>query len=327
MLLAVEDLAVEYAPPSVRSVGAAPLARAVDGVTLSLAAGQALALVGESGSGKTTVALALFGLLPMGARVVRGAARLDGTDLLGRDAGVLGGLRGARMALVFQDAGAALHPTLTIGDQVGEPLRIHRSASRGEARAEAVRLLARVGIGDAASCARRYPHQLSGGMRQRALLAMAIACGPALLVADEPTGALDVTVQAEVLDLLDRLRVAHGMALLHVTHDLALAAERSDEVAVMYAGRVVERAPTQLLFRAPAHPYTAQLLRDLALGRSADGEPAPARDSSDQPVGVAGGCAFRGRCPGARARCSEEAPALLPLDAERAVRCHFPVCA
>ena len=329
MLLAVDDLAVEYAGLP------APL-RAVDGVSLSVERGRALALVGASGSGKTTTALALLSLLPPGAQVVRGAVRFEGRDLVHLDEAARSTLRGSRMAMVFQDAGGALHPMLSVGEQVGEPLRIHRGAGRREARAEAVRLLTRVGIGDAAGCADRFPHQLSGGMRQRALLAMAIACEPALLVADEPTGALDVTVQASILDLLDELRAERGMAVLHVTHDLALAAERSDEVAVMYAGQLVERGPVAALFSRPAHPYTAALLRALpGNGDGAAPTAAAAGGCSRSPGGgppeterpATTGCRFRHRCPEARPRCAEESPGVTALDAARDVRCHFPLVA
>jgi oligopeptide/dipeptide ABC transporter ATP-binding protein len=312
VLLVASALTVEYGG-----------VRVVDDVSLAIDAGGALALVGESGAGKTTTALALAALLPAAARVVGGTAILDGVDLLGGGEAARAHLRGARIAFVFQDAAAALHPLFTVGDQVGEPLRIHRGVDARSARSQAVDLLRLVGISDAAGVAASHPHQLSGGTQKRALVATALALDPPILVADEPTAGLDAPVAAALLDLLDARRRERGMALLMVTHDLAVAA-RAGEIAVMYAGRIVERAPAAALLSRPAHPYTAGLLR--ALPRL-DGDPRPLDEiaaAAPSPTPAAG-CRFRARCPSAQARCAEEEPALLPTDGARTIRCHFPL--
>lgn len=306
------------------------MALALDGVSLSLDRGGSLAVVGGSGAGKSTLALLLLGLLPPAARVVRGAVRFEGTDMLSLDERSLRALRGRRVAMVFQDAGAALHPLRTALDQVAEPLRIQRGAGESEARKEALRTLALAGIADPEAVGARYPHQLSGGTRQRVLVAMAIACQPALLVADEPTSSLDVTVQAAVLDRLEALRRERGMALLHVTHDLPLAAARADEVAVLHAGRLVERGPSTAVLARPAHPYTAALTAawdKLAGLRSGATDPVEGRLGGALSAEAPRGCHLRARCPIAKARCAEETPRLLPLSPTRAVRCHAPLVA
>ena len=246
-LLIVEKLSVAF--------GARP---AVDNVSFSLERGRTLGLVGESGSGKSTVALALMGLLPPAARVLSGAIRFDGTDVIGASGKALNALRGKRIAMIFQEPTAALDPVMTIGDQVAEPFVIHERQSWKSARAEARRLLERVGI--PAERAGSYPFELSGGQRQRAMIASAIALKPALLVADEPTTALDVTVQKDILDLLLDLQAEIGMAMVFISHDLAVVSGMADTIAVMQAGTVVEQGPADAVINNPREPYTQALL-------------------------------------------------------------------
>ncbi|GLW10988.1 hypothetical protein Misp01_61160 [Microtetraspora sp. NBRC 13810] len=247
-LLEVEDLTVRFGDSTV-----------VAGVRLSLGAGERLGLIGESGSGKTLTALAVAGLLPPGAAVT-GSVRFEGSELLGRRERAIAPLRGAGIGFVFQEPLTALNPLMRIGAQIGEPLRIHRGLSRRAARGAAAELAARVGLPDPERIVRAYPHQLSGGQRQRVGIAIAIAARPALIVADEPTTALDVTVQAEILRLLTALVEEEGSALLFISHDLAVVAQVSRRLAVMRAGRVVEEGPTLDVLRDPREPYTRQLV-------------------------------------------------------------------
>ncbi len=281
---------------------------AVDHLSFELAPGRTLGLVGESGSGKSLTALALLRLLPEPeVRIAGGSITFRGQDPAA--------VRGDRVAMVFQEPSTALNPVMTIGCQVGEPLRVHRRLSRSAAWARAVSLLEEVGIpGDRA---RAYPHEFSGGMKQRAMIAMALATGPDLLVADEPTTALDVTVQAQILDLLARLCRERHMALLLISHDLTVVAGRCDEVAVMYAGRIVEQAPTATLFAAPRHPYTAALLAARRDMREIPG--------SVPPLGaMPTGCAFADRCPRLGAGCRDALPPLDPVEPGHLVRCLYP---
>jgi ABC-type dipeptide/oligopeptide/nickel transport system ATPase component len=258
-LLAVRDLEIAF--PAGR--GWAPVVR---GIALDVGRGEVVGLVGESGSGKTLTALALLGLVPPPGRVTAGSALLElpdrsgSIDLLRLDARGLSAVRGARVGLVFQEPATAFNPVYSIGFQIAEAVRAHRRVSRREAREEAARLLDRVALAAARKRLDDYPHQLSGGQRQRAMIAMALAGGPDLLLADEPTTALDVTLQAQILELLDELRRDLGLAVLLITHDLGVVAEACDRVVVMHAGRVVETAAVDELFRAPAHPYTRELL-------------------------------------------------------------------
>jgi len=335
-LLAVENLQVEYA--ALDRPGGAP-ARAVDGVSLRLEAGQVLGLCGESGCGKTSTLLALLGLLPAGARA-RGAVLLAGQDLLTASEAELSRVRGRSVSLVFQGAASALSPVRTIGDQVGEPLRIHLGLSRRAAFERAVEELGRVGLPDPAGCARSLAHQLSGGMQKRALLAMALACRPQILLCDEPTAGLDVTVQAAVMAMLAERRRRDGTAVLLATHDLPLAAEQCDDLAVMYAGQLIEydRDARAVLTR-PTHPYTAALCAAMPGLKAASAHAGqPARPPLPSIAGTApspsewpAGCRFAARCPFVVERCRREAPELRPLaglDAgladARQVRCHFP---
>jgi oligopeptide/dipeptide ABC transporter ATP-binding protein len=304
--------------------------RAVDGVSFRLEAGRVLGLCGESGCGKTSALLALLGLLPAGARA-RGAVRLEGQELLGAAEAELARVRGRRVAVVFQGAAAALSPLRAIGDQVGEPLRIHLGLSRRAAFDRAVEELARVGLADPARCARSFAHQLSGGMQRRALLAMALCCRPALLLCDEPTAGLDVTVQAAVMALLAERRRQDGMAVLLATHDLPLAAEHCDDLAVMYAGQLVEiGADARAVLARPAHPYTVALVAAMPgiEDRPGAGAPLPSiGGTAPSPSAWPAGCRFAPRCPIAVERCRREAPRLEPvagLADGRRVRCHFP---
>jgi oligopeptide transport system ATP-binding protein len=311
----VVDLRVEI--PTARGT-----LRAVDGVSLSLRRGEALGLVGESGCGKTLTALAVLRLLPSGARVAGGRILLEGTDLLTLPERALRQVRGRRAAMVFQEPMTSLNPVYTCGDQIAEVLELHEKLARAAARARTIELLRRVGIPSPETRVDEYPHQMSGGMRQRVMIAMALACRPALLIADEPTTALDVTIQAQILELLKSLRAELGMAVLLITHDLGVVAETADRVAVMYAGQVVEQAGVRSIFRGTRHPYTAGLLASLPrLG--ADRErlrviPGTVPDPARFPAG----CRFHPRCPIAVERCRTEMPALRDVGSGHLARCH-----
>jgi peptide/nickel transport system ATP-binding protein len=296
-------------------------AEALRGVSFSLEQGQTMGLIGESGCGKTMTALALMGLLPDGARV-GGSIRFEQRELLGLDDATMAMIRGDRIAMVFQEPMTALNPVHTIGAQVAEPLRLHRGLAARQARAEALRLLERVHLPDARRRLDAYPHQLSGGQRQRVGIAIALACGPDLLIADEPTTALDVTIQREVLDLLAGLVADSGMAMLLVSHDLGVMARSVDRLAVMYAGQIVEDGPTRAVFERLAHPYTRALFaarprlglpRGTRLATIAGRVPA----LGEQPTG----CAFAERCSWAAAECRSAPPPLRPLGTGHAVRC------
>jgi peptide/nickel transport system ATP-binding protein len=309
--------------------------RAVDGVSFAVPGGATVGVVGESGSGKSVTALSILRLVadPPG-RVVGGEIWFEGRDLLKLSEREMRALRGDRISMIFQEPMTSLNPVLTVGDQVAEPLILHRSMNRRAARAEATELLRKVGIADPARRAGEYPHQLSGGMRQRVMIAMALACRPKLLIADEPTTALDVTIQAQIIELLDELRKELGMALLLITHDLGVVAESCDRVVVMYAGHVVEQADARALFERPRHPYTAGLLRSIPTFQTAQaGDRARLQEIPgmvprlDQ---LPAGCRFQDRCPRVQDRCRAEAPPLAPPEMsqgepDRLVRCFFPV--
>ena len=299
------------------------VAKAVDGVSFDVRPGETLGIVGESGCGKTVTSLAVMGLLPQPpARIVEGSSvRLAEEELVGTPESRLRQLRGNEISMVFQEPMSSLNPVYTIGDQVGETLRVHRGMDRRAARSAAVALLDEVGISDAARRVDEYPHQLSGGMRQRVMIAMAIACAPKLLIADEPTTALDVTIQAQILELLAGLRRAHGMAVLLITHDLGVVAEVCDRVAVMYAGQIVETGSVEDIFARPAHPYTRGLLASLpsidARGRRLAAIPG----SVPSPLHWPEGCRFRERCALAGAGC-ERPQELAPVGGNgRVARC------
>jgi oligopeptide/dipeptide ABC transporter ATP-binding protein len=296
--------------------------RAVRGIDLTLSAGESIAVLGESGSGKSVTGKALLGLLPESTRV-RGSIRFRGRDLVGQPDRVLREVRGAGIGMVFQDALDSLNPVYTIGSQLGELLRVRRGMQRREARAEAARLLAEVGIPDPERRLADYPFQFSGGMRQRVAIALAIALTPALLIADEPTTALDVTVQAGILRLINRLRQETGMALLFVTHDLTVARVVADQVAVMYAGRIVERGPLAEVYARPAHPYTRALLRSHPAAATHWSQLAPIGGRPPDKGSIPAGCAFHPRCPLATDRCATAAPEPVDVAAGRTGWCHY----
>jgi peptide/nickel transport system ATP-binding protein len=317
-VLEVDDLRVAFATEE-------GVLRAVDGISFAVARGRTLGLVGESGSGKSVTALAAMGLLPADGARVAGRVLLDGEELLGAPAERLRALRGAAIAMVFQDPLSALHPLLRVGAQVAEAVRAHGAVSRAAARARALELFELVGIPDATRRIDAYPHELSGGMRQRAMIAIALANEPRVLIADEPTTALDVTVQAQILALLGRLRDELGMAMVLISHDLGVVAGAADEIAVMYAGRIVERAPAAELFTAPQHPYTWGLLTStpsIDAPRGAALVPIPGRPPSL--VHLPPGCNFHPRCPYARPAHQRLDPPLEALDGEHEVACLLP---
>jgi peptide/nickel transport system ATP-binding protein/oligopeptide transport system ATP-binding protein len=293
---------------------------AVRDVDLEVQANETLAIVGESGSGKSVTALSILRLLPeVGARIANGTCLFEEQDLARLDEAAMERVRGARIGMVFQEPMTALNPTMTVGNQIGEVLKRHRGLSSATARAETLRLLERVRLPSPARRIDDYPHQFSGGMRQRVVIAMAIACRPALLLADEPTTALDVTIQAQILRLLKELQREHGMGMIFITHNLGVVAQIADRVAVMYAGRIVESAPVDELFAQPRHPYTQGLLRAMPRhDRMQDLEPIPGAVPSIRETIT--GCAFAPRCPRRIERCAE-APLLEPVAANHAVRC------
>lgn len=308
-MLHVNDLTVEFAGTP-----------AVEGVSVHLAPGETLGLVGESGCGKSATALAIAGLLPPEGRVRGGSVLFEGEDLLALDEADLQRVRGKRIGFVFQEPGAALNPSFTIGDQVAETLIVHGVARGASARRQAIELLEAVRIPEPAERARDYPHQLSGGMRQRVVIAAALACRPSLLIADEPTTALDVTTEAAILDLLGEMRRNFSLALLLVSHDLGVVASLADRISVMYAGRVVEHGPTRSVLTSPAHPYTRGLLASVpgatpgARLRAIPGS-VPAADSCPA------GCAFAPRCPERIDDCASLRPDARPYGAGHTAVC------
>ncbi|WP_233517499.1 ABC transporter ATP-binding protein [Geodermatophilus marinus] len=323
-VLQVDDLSVTFTRR-----GEAPT-RAVDGVSFAVDAGETVGLVGESGCGKSVTSLAVMGLLPRRGVRVGGSVRFGGVELVGAPDRTLRDLRGADMAMVFQDPLSSLNPVVPIGTQVTEVLLEHRDVSRGEAADEATRLLDRVGIPDPGRRLKEYPHQLSGGMRQRALIAMALACSPRLLIADEPTTALDVTIQAQILELLRELVVDTGTALVMITHDLGVVAGLCDRVHVMYAGRIIESADRHDLFARPRHPYTGGLLASVPRLDGARGAPlTPIRGSARDTIPWAEGCAFAPRCDHAQDDClTEVSGSTVPLEHDgpaRELRCRHPL--
>ncbi|GHE84222.1 ABC transporter ATP-binding protein [Streptomyces longispororuber] len=321
-LLDVRDLHVEFRTRD-------GVARAVNGVDYSVAAGETLAVLGESGSGKSVTAQAIMGILeaPPG-RVTRGEILFQGRDLLKLTEEERRKVRGAGLAMIFQDALSALNPVLSVGDQLGEMFVVHRGMSRKDARARAVELMDRVRIPAARERAGQYPHQFSGGMRQRIMIAMAMALEPALIIADEPTTALDVTVQAQVMDLLAELKGELDMGLILITHDLGVVADVADTIAVMYAGRIVEKAPVHELYRAPAHPYTRGLLASIPRLDHKGRDLYAIKGLPPSLLRVPPGCAFHPRCPMARDVCRTEVPPLARVTyegfaGERRSACHF----
>jgi len=313
-LLSITDLHTCFPGPSA-------VTHAVNGVNLSIRNGQTVALVGESGSGKSMTALSVIRLVPPPGRITSGTIKLEGRNLLDLSDKEMRMIRGSRISMVFQEPMTSLNPVLRIGDQLREPLMLHRHLSRSDATDQGIGLLQRVGIPAAGERMRDYPHQLSGGMRQRVMIAMALACNPALLIADEPTTALDVTIQAQILELIGSLRHSSNMGILLITHDLGIVAERSDHTCVMYAGRIVEDASTRELFSNPCHPYTLALLASLPQN-SEPGKPL-STIAGQVPTASANlpGCGFCLRCPVARAECRQDTPPLREIAPGHSVRC------
>jgi peptide/nickel transport system ATP-binding protein/oligopeptide transport system ATP-binding protein len=314
-LLAIEDLTVAFA------TGRGPV-NAVENISFAVAPGEVLGIVGESGSGKSVTALAIMGLLPRPpARVVGGRISFEGAELLGLSERGMRRVRGPGIGMVFQEPMSSLNPVFTIGDQIGETLRAHERIGPSARRTRTIALLDRVGIPSAARRLDDYPHQMSGGQRQRVMIAIALACNPRLLIADEPTTALDVTIQAQILDLLLELRAERGMAVMLITHNMGVVAETADRVLVMYSGRIVEQSPAAPLFARPAHPYTAGLLQcvpsleaDLHRLRAIPGSlPDPARRPP--------GCRFAPRCTLHIPDCDAAVPPLLPAGAGHEAAC------
>ncbi len=298
------------------------LFRAVDGISFDVARGRTVGLVGESGCGKSVTSLSIMGLVPSPPGVVSAdALRFEGRDLLQMPAEERRILRGGKMSMIFQEPMTSLNPVRTIGHQIIEAVRAHTDLSHAAARDRAIEVLDLVRIPSAKSRVDEYPHRLSGGMRQRVMIAMALACDPALLIADEPTTALDVTIQAQILDLLGDLQARLGMAILIITHDLGVIAEIADEVIVMYAGKIVESAPVKQLFADPQHPYTIGLLGSIPrLGEYRE-RLATIEGSVPSPANQPRGCRFSPRCPFSDARCREEPPPLRTLEEGHAVAC------
>ncbi len=315
-LLELDGLTTHYV--SARGTRVVP---AVEDVSLRLDAGETLGVVGESGSGKTTLALTILRLLPPAARIMRGAIRFEGEDLVPKSAAEMRRIRGKRIAMILQDPMASLNPLFTVGEQVAEPIRVHEGAARRSAWARARDLLKAVKISAPDTRVGEYPHQLSGGMRQRIVGAIAISCSPRLLIADEPTTSLDVTIQAQYLNLLRDLQREHGLALIFITHNLGIVAKMCDRIAVMYAGRLVESGPVHTIFDAPAHPYTRALLESIP--RLDDGDRRLAAIEGQPPDLAAPptGCAFHPRCTSAIDRCRAEAPPSFAVGPTHASRC------
>jgi peptide/nickel transport system ATP-binding protein len=305
------------------------LVHAVDGVSMSVTRGRTLAVVGESGSGKSVTALAIMGLLNRKSAKVTGEVWLDGSEMVGMSDREVRKLRGSKMAMIFQDPMSSLHPFYRVGAQLAEAARVHRKLSKSAARAEAIEMLSRVGIPAPKRRVDDYPHQLSGGMRQRVMIAMALINSPALLIADEPTTALDVTVQAQILDLIGKLQDEFNTAVILITHDLGIVADVADDVAVMYAARVVESAPTARLYTSPEMPYTLGLLASIPrMDRERTDRLDPIRGNPPSPIRHPSGCVFHPRCKYPDRvpdnACSEVRPELLESEPGHVVRCHLP---
>ncbi|MFJ1745245.1 ABC transporter ATP-binding protein [Streptomyces sp. NPDC088116] len=317
MLLEVRDLRVEFRTRD-------GIVQAVNGVTYSVEAGETLAVLGESGSGKSVTAQAVMGILDMPpGRITGGEVLFQGRDLLKLKEDRRRKVRGAEMAMIFQDALSSLNPVLTVGAQLAEMFIVHRGMSRKEARAKAVELMDRVRIPAARDRAGDYPHQFSGGMRQRIMIAMALALEPALIIADEPTTALDVTVQAQVMDLLAELQRELNMGLILITHDLGVVADVADRIAVMYAGRIVESAPVYDIYKAPAHPYTRGLLESIPRLDQKGKELYAIKGLPPNLLHIPPGCAFHPRCPMAQDVCRRDVPPLYEVAGERRSACYF----
>ncbi|MFD7508421.1 ABC transporter ATP-binding protein [Streptomyces sp. NPDC059853] len=317
MLLEVQDLHVEFTTRD-------GLVNAVNGVSYAVDAGQTLAVLGESGSGKSVTAQAIMGILdsPPG-RISKGKILFQGEDLLTMGREDRRRIRGEKMAMIFQDALSSLNPVLPVGYQLGEMFRVHRGASRKESKAAAIELMERVRIPAARERVGDYPHQFSGGMRQRIMIAMALALEPDLIIADEPTTALDVTVQAQVMDLLSELQQEYRMGLILITHDLGVVADAADVIAVMYAGKIVEHAPVDALYKRPAHPYTKGLLESIPRLDRKGQDLYAIKGLPPNLARIPPGCSFHPRCPIARGRCTVDVPPLYEVAPDRSSACHY----
>ena len=317
-LLEVNDLQTQFPTRS-------GLVRAVDGVSFHLDRGELLGLVGESGCGKSITALSVMRLISPPGKIVRGEILFDGKDLLKLSDAEMRQMRGDDIAMIFQDPMTSLNPVFTVGEQIAEALRLHRKLSIREARQATIEAMREVAIPDPARRFKDYPHQLSGGMRQRVMIAMALACNPKLLIADEPTTALDVTIQAQILELLDELRKQRELAVLLITHDLGVVAEVADRVAVMYTGRIVEQSPVDELFARPKHPYTEGLLRSVPKLTSEHVVRKERLETIEgivpRPTDLPPGCHFAPRCPHRMPRCTQEEIPLYELEGGVKVRC------
>ena len=296
--------------------------RSVDGVSFTVNDGETLGIVGESGCGKSVTALSIMGLVPQPpGRIAEGEVLFEGEDLLKAPAQRLRDLRGDKLAMIFQEPMTSLNPAFPVGDQIAETLLRHRDISKKDAQAASVEMLRRVRMPSPERRAKDYPHQLSGGMRQRVMIAMALACNPKLLIADEPTTALDVTIQAQILELMRALREALGTAIILITHDLGVIAELADEVAVMYAGKVIERCSATKLFAEPQHPYTIGLLGSIPLLHMERERLAAIEGFVPDAAALPAGCRFHPRCPFKIERCSNEEPALIEVSSQHHVAC------
>ena len=318
-LISIEDLSVDF-----RAGGA--VTHAVRNVSFDIGKAETVALVGESGSGKTVTALSILKLLPYpAASHPSGEIFFNGQDLLQLQGNALRQVRGNKISMIFQEPMTSLNPVFTVGNQIGEAIRLHQGLSKKATRQKTIQMLRLVKIADPESRVDAYPHQLSGGMRQRVMIAMALSCNPSLLIADEPTTALDVTIQAQILELMKELQQEIGMALLLITHDLGVVAEQADDVAIMYAGKIVERSNTQAIFNQPFHPYTVGLLNSLpgaGVLKKKRLDAIPGMVPS--PLNLPSGCRFRDRCPRAAELCAQSEPELIEKAPGHTVACHFP---
>jgi peptide/nickel transport system ATP-binding protein len=316
-LLEVRDLRVHFPTED-------GLVKAVDGVSYTVAAGQTLGIVGESGSGKSVSSLTVMGLITTGQANISGEVIFQGQDLLKLPQDEMRTIRGAKISMIFQDPMTSLHPFYKVGEQIAEAIRQHQPISKSDAFNQAVEMLGKVNIPRPEERAKQYPHEFSGGMRQRAMIAMALALNPDLLIADEPTTALDVTVQAQILDLIDRLKDEFNAAVIIITHDLGVVAEHCDDIMVMYAGKAVEYGNTDDIYYRPMHPYAWGLLRSIPRLDAEEKEPLhPIRGLPPSLINVPPGCAFNPRCPYVMDVCKIDVPELLPVDGHHAAACHL----
>ena len=315
-LLSIEDLKTWFYTDD-------GIARAVDGVSYAIRAGETLGVVGESGCGKSVTAMSILQLVPTPpGKYVGGEIRFKGENLLEKSENEMRKIRGKEISVIFQEPMTSLNPVFRVGDQIGESLRLHEGMTKAEARQRSIELLKQVGIPSPEQRIDEYPHQLSGGMKQRVMIAIALACNPSLLIADEPTTALDVTIQAQILELLRDLQREKGMAILMITHDLGVVAENADHVVVMYAGKVVESAPVEELFENPKHPYTVGLFRSLPRLEQESDRLEVIDGNVPNPLQFPSGCKFRPRCPHANDACAATEPDLNQVGDQHQVACH-----